>query len=88
MSFNNEVKIDAWEGHPWYPAVLRASEQLTREVPGYRIDQIKEKFNGLRFYITLPDELDTEEYQAKADRIISYALGWVDGFEYYEEKEN
>ena len=82
MTERNDLEVEAWGGHPWYPAVRRAHEELSRVVPGYRIDQIKEKFNGLRYYYSLPEEINTDQYRARADRIIAWAEGWCEGFEY------
>ena len=81
MTASNEAQIAAWKGDPWYPAVSEAHEQLNRVVPGYRIDQIKEKFGELRYYYSLPDEINTEEYRAKADCVIARAEGWCAGWE-------
>lgn len=78
----NAYHVSVWEGHPWYPAVKRADEELNRVAPGYKIDQIKEKFNGLRYYYSLPDEINTDQYRARADRIVAWAEGWCEGFEY------
>lgn len=79
---SNEIEVLQWEDDPWYPAIRRAHDRLTQEVPGYKIVQIKDKFGGLRFYYSLPDDLNTDEYRGRADRIVSYAEGWVDGLEY------
>ena len=84
---NNDHYVEQFKDHPWYHAILRAHEDLTQAVPGYNIVQIKEKFNGLRYYYQLPDELDTDEYRARADRIIAFAEGWCAGFEYYSYTE-
>lgn len=84
---NNDYYVAEFEGHPWYPAILEAHHSLTQAVPGYNIVQIKEKFNGLRFYYDLPEELNTDEYRARADRIIAFAEGWVAGFETAQREE-
>ena len=39
-------------GMGWMPIVLWADKQLAEIDPHYRIDQIKEKFGGLRYYFS------------------------------------
>lgn len=87
MTADNDYQVEQWEGHPWYPAIRKAHEKLDRAIPGYRIEHIEEKIHGLVFKYNLPEELDTDEYQARAKRIVSYAEGWVDGFEYSPREE-
>lgn len=82
----NEEKVEFWKDRPWYPAIKRANDRLSQEIPGYTIDLIKEKFGGLRYHYSLPDELNTEEYRARADRIISHAEGWVEGYTHREKE--
>lgn len=86
MTTNNEIQLKRWEGSPWYPAIKRADEMLSEVIPGYVIEQIKDKFGGLRYYYSLPENLNTDEYRARADKIISYAEGWVDGYEDAKEE--
>lgn len=38
-------------GNGWVPLVLELHEKLVAINPGYEIDQIKEKFGGLRYYV-------------------------------------
>ena len=78
---NNDYYVEQFRGDPWFPAIENAHKNLSLIIPGYNIVQIKDKFGGLRFYYDLPDELNTDEYRARADRVISYAEGWVDGYE-------
>lgn len=87
MTASNEVAVSAWKRHPWYPAVRRAHEELSGVVPGYRIEQIKDKFHELRIYYTLPPEIDTEEYRNKADKIICFASGWCAGYDARRQEE-
>lgn len=88
MTASNEAQIAAWEGDPWYPAVSEAHEQLNRVAPGYEIVQIKDKFGGLRYYYQLPEELNTDEYRARCDRIVSWAEGWCEGWDARGREEN
>jgi len=39
-------------GKGWLPIVIRLNEALGRIYPDYKIDQIKEKFGGLRYYVS------------------------------------
>ena len=39
-------------GIGWLPMVVELDESLAKIDPDYKIDQIKEKFGGLRFYIS------------------------------------
>lgn len=34
----------------WYQLILNLDAKISRIEPGYRVDQVKEKFGGLRFY--------------------------------------
>lgn len=91
---NNDYYVDLWKDDPWYPAIKLAHKSLTQLVPGYNIAQIKEKFGGLRYYISFPDGVleaavnpkwpgyDTpEKIRRMADGCIVYAAGWVQGYE-------
>lgn len=83
---NNRDHVLRWEGNRWYPAVVRADKRLTEEMPGYTIIGIHSRFGGLEFIYDLPDEIDTDEYRARADKIVCYAKGWVVGFEYAQKE--
>jgi hypothetical protein len=77
---NNDHYINQFKKDEWYPAILKAHNDLTAVVPGYNIDQIKEKFGSLRYYISLPEEVN-EGARAKAYHIVDRAEAWVDGWE-------
>lgn len=89
---NNDFYVEQFRDHPWYPAISQAHEQLSRLVPGYNISQIKEKFGGLRYYFDFPEEfpanpddrswLRPEALRDSARAIITWAEGWVDGYEH------
>lgn len=52
--FDPRVQIPDWlecVGAGWRPILIRLHERLRREVPEYRVDQVKEKFGGLRVYL-------------------------------------
>lgn len=42
-------------GRGWYPAVLAAERALRELVPGVQIQQVKEKWGGLRLYYRTPE---------------------------------
>lgn len=89
---NNDFYVEQFRDHPWYPAISRAHEQLSRIIPGYNISQIKEKFGGLRYYFDSPTKfpanpdnrswMTPEELRKQAEAIITWAEGWVDGYEH------
>jgi hypothetical protein len=94
---NNDYYVEQFEGHPWYPIIKRTHDRLTELIPGYNILQIKEKFGGLRYYIRYPEVIpikpefrayDSEEkIKGMVDRILTFAEGWVEGYE-AEKEEN
>lgn len=45
-------------GAGWQPLIDELHARLTELDPGYVVDQIKEKWGGLRYYITVSDDLD------------------------------
>lgn len=47
----------------WYDLVLELDDEISKIYPLYTIEQIKEKFGGLRYYIgILPDILPQEQH--------------------------
>jgi hypothetical protein len=77
---NNDHYVNQFKEDEWYPAILKAHDDLTAVVPGYNIDQIKEKFGSLRYYISLPEDV-SEDARTKAYHILDRAESWVDGWE-------
>ena len=65
-SFGKYINID--EG--WYQIVVDCDKELTVIDPNYQILQIKEKFGGLRFYMT-PCNNTTKEQRDKMYEVIS-----------------
>lgn len=53
----NADHLEEWRNDPWGPAILKCDRLLTYIIPGYKITQIKEKFEGLRYYIETPFNL-------------------------------
>lgn len=49
-------------GKGWYDLVFRLDAKIAAICPDYALDQVKEKFAGLRFYIAkLPDSVSEED---------------------------
>lgn len=44
-----------WVGFGWQPMVKALDKQLGEIAPNYHIEQIKEKFGGLRYYYYVPN---------------------------------
>jgi hypothetical protein len=88
---NNDYYVEQFMDDEWYPAIKRTNELLTELIPGYNIRQIKDKFGGLRYYFDYPEEIPTnpewpaydsvEKIRAMAKGIVTYAEGWVEGYE-------
>lgn len=52
--------IDCGEG--WWPIIAALDRDLRQIVPSYRVDQVKEKFGTLRYYINMgPQDDETRE---------------------------
>lgn len=98
---NNDHYVSQFENDPWYPIIKRTHDELNCIVPGYNISQIKEKFGGLRYYISFPEEWGVgaygwiksfEEAKSAANALIGRAEAWVDGYETakreFREKES
>lgn len=58
-------------GDGWIPLINKLAEDLADLDPNYRIDQIKEKFGGLRFYFT--PSTDDEETVQLMNEMVSQA---------------
>lgn len=65
-SFGKYISVD--EG--WYQIVVDCDKELTAIDPNYQILQIKEKFGGLRYYMT-PCDNTTEEQRDRMYEVIS-----------------
>lgn len=60
------AKISSGVGEGWWPYIEAAATLLDKLAPGWEPTQIKEKFGGLRFYVSLPEPAITrnEEYES------------------------
>jgi hypothetical protein len=65
-SFGKYINVD--EG--WYQIVVDCDKELTAIDPDYQILQVKEKFGGLRYYMT-PCNDTTEKQRNKMYEVIS-----------------
>lgn len=86
----NKEEVEQWEGHTWHPAIATCDSLLEQIIPGYRIAQIKEKWNRLRYYYDLPDDSDLgwDSPECKlADKIIDAAEKEVDRIQTEIENE-
>jgi hypothetical protein len=63
-----ETELGAGIGDGWWPFVEAAATLLDAAYPGWKSGQIKEKFGGLRFYITPApwDEAKVKENNPRA----------------------
>lgn len=77
---SNEEIIESWRGDPWFPAIKWAYDRIIMVDHGLRIDQIKPKFGGLRFYYT-PSDYGDESKTREIDWYITAAEHWVSGYE-------
>ena len=66
MSFEDQ-RHDVGEG--WQPLIQKLHEDLTALDPAYTVEQIKEKFGGLRYYIGFSEDRD-EETTRQMDALI------------------
>jgi hypothetical protein len=71
--------VDCGEG--WFDLIVELDRELNEIDPDYKIFQIKEKFGGLRFYISGSNPLLTKTLQAKIDEYEkkSYSICEVTG---------
>ena len=67
-----------WTGPGWKSLIKELDSKLSELDPNYRIEQVKEKFGGLRYYIFSDSEntdkmYDLEvEYERKSFKICEY----------------
>jgi hypothetical protein len=48
-------EITVWASSKWFLTVKKLDEDLAELIPNYSLDQLKEKFSGLRYYVTFPE---------------------------------
>ena len=51
----------------WYPLIIETDAKLSALDPNYTIEQIKEKFGGLRYYFSFSDDVSDEARAAGWD---------------------
>lgn len=55
----------------WYPIILDLDNKIGSIEPGYRVDQVKEKFGGLRFYY---DQMSVnDDNRERVDKLVDAA---------------
>jgi hypothetical protein len=57
-------EIGFWSDDIWYPVIKQLDEDIAALVPDYSLDQLKEKFGGLRYYVSMPDHTSAEVFDA------------------------
>lgn len=83
---NNEHYLNQFKDDPWWPAIDSCNRTLELHFPGYNIVQIKDKFRGLRYYISQGNCPDETWDSNRAMWITSRAEAWVDGYEYAKQE--
>jgi len=72
---NLQKRVDAGMGcgsfipDGWFDIVVKLNEDITKIDPYYKVDQIKEKFGTLRYYVTLSEETTGDDYDRINDLI-------------------
>lgn len=56
-----EARIPSGVGEGWYPLIRALERALGAAYPGWRPEQVKQKFGTLRFYAQPPLDLTDEE---------------------------
>lgn len=65
-------RIYSGVGEGWWPLIQNLHDNIVEIDPDYKLDQVKEKFGGLRYYITTSS--DVEDYKIRLiDQLISVA---------------
>jgi hypothetical protein len=64
-------------GRGWYPLLVELDEQLSALFPNYELDQVKEKYGGLRYYWEPGEEIsdDLERRVKLAEQLVDTAEG-------------
>jgi hypothetical protein len=79
-------EINVWASDRWFPIIKKLDEDLAELVPEYSLDQLKEKFGGLRYYVSFP-EWTPEPVRALASVLILTAESDVNDLEREEEDD-
>lgn len=83
MTATNRDHLDQWRDHPWWPAINHAYRAIKR-VPGSQIVSIHSTpGQQLGIFWSVPNDGHTvNEYEYReASYAVSYAEGWVDGYQ-------
>lgn len=85
---NNDFYIEQFKDHPWYPAIQSTHHKLEDLIPGYNVQQVKEKFGRLCYYFEYPNTindlpgLSKDAIKTRANTAVQKAEAWVEGYEY------
>lgn len=77
-----EAECASGIGRGWWPMVLHLERLLNIIAPGWKPGQVKEKFGGLRFYVTWPDpslnhpKRDGETEEDYGKRLTAIVMEW------------
>jgi len=72
LTYGLGVYCGFWAPEEWDSIISRLSERIERyleenPIPEFRVDQVKEKFGGLRFYVNVSNEV-IDQYILEAER--------------------
>lgn len=65
----------------WYPIIVECHRKLLELDPHYTVDQVKEKFGGLRYYFSMSDEnngFTDSPYNANLYDEMSKVVDWAE----------
>ena len=74
----------------WYPIIVEVDRQLEELIPGYQVNQIKEKFGTLSYYFDIAQETDPYTLQHPAPHVDADKESWNKwsaGWESWAESE-
>jgi hypothetical protein len=71
LTYGLGVYCGFWAPEEWDAIIIRLSERIERyleshPIPEFRVDQVKEKFGGLRFYVNVSNEV-IDQYILEAE---------------------
>lgn len=75
LTYGLGVRSGYYAPAEWDGIISRLSERIERyleshPIPDFRVDQVKEKLGGLRFYVSVPDEV-IDQYIIEAEREVA-----------------
>lgn len=74
--FDERFEKQIWTPDSWLPHIWNCHLELKEIDPGYVIHQIKEKFNGLRYYITATNPETEEQMREIITRYEKDSYSW------------